>query len=369
MWGRLAIGHVSLALICAGAVPDPAARKEIEARIAALKTGIENPGALASVFASLREGDPIHILQFGDFHTSSGEWVSAMRKAAQARYHDGGPGFIQAGRPLTPGWKINRGDPNQGLSGMSISTEAAGQTISLTASGEALEILYLQQPGGGQLELTVDGEGAGTFSTDGDFGSGHSEYSLSAGRHRLSLRTLDAAPVRIFGWTLDNPQGVTVENLGLADGQASSMLRWNEGLWAAALNLRNPSLVILAYGTTEANSRAWTPKQYRAELTAVIARIRRATPAVSILMIGPPDSGLLQPLPHLSEVIEIQREIAQKERVAFWDLRLHMGGPGIIHRWVQAGLAQSDCMHLTAAGYQMVAKMLFDRLERAKYPL
>jgi lysophospholipase L1-like esterase len=367
MRGRLAVAQVSLALICAGAAPDPAARNEIETRIAAIKTGIENPAALASFFASLEEGDPVHILQFGDFHTASGEWVNAMRKAAQDKYHDGGPGFIQAGRPFSPGWKTIRGDPNQGLSGMSISTEAAGQTVSLTASGEALDISYLQQPGGGQLELTVDGQSAGTFSTDGDLGPGHSEYSLSPGRHQLSLRTLDAARVRIFGWTLENPQGVTVENLGLNDAQAGTMLRWNEGLWAAELNLRNPSLVILAYGTNEASSRTWTPKQYRAALSAVIARIRGATPAVSILMIGPPDSGLIQPLPHLSEVIEIQRDIAQKERVAFWDWRLHMGGSGIIQRWLQAGLAQPDGIHLTTAGYRLVAKMLFTGLERSKH--
>ncbi len=62
-----------------------------------------------------------------------------MRVAAQTKYGDGGPGFVQAGHPYrgyrrfdaagtsSVGWKTEgtmqiHGDPNQGLSGISIST-------------------------------------------------------------------------------------------------------------------------------------------------------------------------------------------------------------------------------------------------------
>ncbi len=374
---------LSTALLCPAAAPVPAAvrqgaRKEILAKIAAVQPGIENTGALASYFASLQAGDPIHILQYGDSHSASDDWANAIRAAVQAKYGNGGPGFVQAGHPYrgyrrfdasganSPGWKTEgtmaiRGDANQGLSGISISTEAAGQTVNLTASGEELEIFYLQQPGGGQLELTIDGQSGGAFSTDGDLGPGQSEYALTPGQHRLSLRTLNFAPVRLFGWALDNKQGVTVETLGINGAEANMILDWNEQVWAAELDQRNPSLVILAYGTNEANSRKFTPEQYRADLVAVIERIRHAVPAASILMIGPPDCGL-HPLLHLSEVIDIQREIAHQEGVAFWDWRMHMGGPGIVKRWVLAGWSQQDYIHLTAEGYRMLGKMVFDSI-------
>ena len=98
-WGKLSIGLIGFALICSAAEPiDRSVReatgREIETKIAAVKTGIENGSALASFFAALQEGDPVHILQFGDSHTASGAWVNAMRKAAQTRYQDGGPGFV-----------------------------------------------------------------------------------------------------------------------------------------------------------------------------------------------------------------------------------------------------------------------------------
>ena len=394
--GRLAIGPVvalSITLLCSAATQKKkrpaaapvsaaarqAAQKEIEAKIAAVQTGIENPAALASYFASVQAGDPIHILQYGDSHTASDDWANAIRTAAQAKYGNGGPGFVQASHPYggyrrfdaigasSPGWKTQgtmaiHGDANHGLSAISLSTEAARQTVNLSASGEALAIFYLQQPGGGQLELTIDGQSAGDFSTDGDLGPGQSEYALAPGQHQLSLRTLNSAPVRLFGWALDNKQGVTVETLGINGAEARVILDWNERIWATELDQRNPSLVIVAYGTDEANSRKWTPEQYRADLTAVIERIRRATPAASLLMIGPPDCGRLRPLPHLSEVIDIQREIARQHAVAFWDWRMHMGGPGIVTRWVQAGWSQTDYIHLTAEGYRMIGKMVFDSI-------
>ena len=359
-----------------------AARAEIETKMAAVNTGIENPGALAAYFASLRAGDPVHILQFGDSHTASDDWVNALRTAAQAKYGDGGPGFVQAGHPYrgyrrfdatgasSIGWKTQgtmqiHGDANQGLSGISISTTAPNQTVTLTASGELLDIFYLQQPGGGEIELTIDGQSAGIFTTDGDLGPGQSEYSLAPGEHRLILRTLHFAPVRLFGWTLDNKRGVTVETLGINGAQQNVILNWNGRILESELQQRNPSLVILAYGTNEANSRLWTAEQYRADLLAVMDRIRHAVPGASILMIGPPDCGRLRPLLHLSEVIDVQRDVAREQNVAFWDWRLHMGGPGIVKRWVIAGWSQPDYIHFTPEGYRMLGKLIFDQLEGA----
>ncbi len=363
-----------------------AAREEIDRKIAEAATGFEDARPLAGFFARVNQshqsGAPVHILQFGDSHTASDDWVNSMRTAAQQYLGDGGPGFVQAGHPYrgyrrfdatgtnTLGWKTEgtmqaREDPYQGLSGISISTDKAGQTVSLAATGEALEIFYLQQPGGGKLELQSDGQIIGTIDSAGDSGSGSFRAGLSAGQHQLLLRTIENAPVRLFGWALDNPRGITFETLGINGAQTSIILEWNEQVWAAQVAARNPSLVILAYGTNEANNPKWTETQYRADLLAVLDRVRRAAPAASILMVGPPDCGRLRPLAHLAEVIDVQRDIAKMQNVAFFDWRAHMGGAGMMKRWAQAGLAQADYIHLSSAGYQLLGKMLFDQLERA----
>lgn len=363
-----------------------AARDEIERRLAGVEAGLENQQALALYYAALNQsrngGPPVHILQWGDSHTASDDWVNTMRTAFQARYGNGGPGFVHAGHPFrgyrrfdasgtqSPGWKTEgvmalRGDEFQGFGGLSITARTSGQTVTLKATGELLEIFYQQQPGGGAFEIGIDEQQPGTVETAGETGPGVYSRALPAGEHNVTLRTVSRAPVRLFGFTLENVSGMTLEMLGINGAQANVMLGWNEEEWRAFTTRRNPSLVILAYGTNEANGRLWTAGKYRMELTEVIDRIRAAAPQASILMVGPPDCGKIKPLLHLAEVIDVQREVALAQGAAFWDWRLHMGGPGIVKQWVTAGLSQSDYIHLTAEGYRKIGQMLFAQLEAA----
>jgi lysophospholipase L1-like esterase len=379
------------------------AREEIDRRIAATTVGVENPSALAGYFAALdhatESGKPVHILQFGDSHTASDDWVNAMRTAAQSIYGDGGPGYVHPGRPFlgyrrfdasganSAGWKTDgnksrQADPDQGLSHVSISTSLAYQTVRLAASGESIGIFYMRQHGGGQFEVTFDDDTKTIVSTDlpkedassadppnasgnSDPQSGYFVQKLAPGRHEVVLRTLNFAPVRLFGWTVDNSKGVTFETLGINGALASKLLDANERIWASEVAERDPALIILAYGTNEANSHLWTADQYRADLTEIIARIRRAAPNASILMVGPPDCGKTRPLLHLTEVIDIQRQIAGKLGVAFWDWRLHMGGERIVSQWALAGLGQADFIHLTGDGYRLIGNLLFNQIEKA----
>lgn len=354
-----------------------AARAEIEARLRD-DLSIENREALEPFYRSL-ETAPIHILQFGDSHTASDDWVNAMRTPLQTRFGDGGPGFVQAGRPYrgarrydargmnSVGWRTQgtltqRGDPYQGLSGISITTVLPDQTVSFSASGEALGLHFLRQSGGGRIEITADGQLLDTVATDGDTAPGFAQWPLNPGTHEILARTLDHAPVRLYGWTLENPRGATFETLGINGAQAGMMLDWDETLWAAGAAGRKPNLVILAYGTNEANSPRWEREPYLAGLEALFARLRRALPGTPILMVGPPDCGRLRPLAHLDAVVEAQRDFARAKGVAFWDWRSHMGGPGSVKQWVTAGYAQADYIHMTGEGYRLIGETLVNSL-------
>jgi lysophospholipase L1-like esterase len=360
-----------------------AARNEVASQLNGENLTVENPAALTAFYEALQpdslQAQPVHILQFGDSHTASDDWVHSMRTLLQTRFGDGGPGFVQAGRPYrgyrrfdahgnnSPGWSTEgtmalRGDPYQGLSGVSISTGSAGQTVTLSATGEGLNVFYLRQPGGGALELTDGNQSVGTIQTSGETGPGVATFSLAPGAHELTLRTLDRAPVRLFGWTVENKAGLTFETLGINGAQANVLLGWSEPVWAAAMAARKPALVILAYGTNEANSPRWAAQTFRTDLEGVLERVRQAAPQASILLVGPPDCGRLHPLAHLAEVIALQREIAREQNVAFWDWRQHMGGPGAIRRWVAAGYAQTDYIHMTGEGYRMVGEMIVTAL-------
>jgi lysophospholipase L1-like esterase len=364
-----------------------AALRAIDERTAQPIDILAGGGALVPFFEQLShppENMSLHILQYGDSHTASDDWANQLRQDFQGKFGAGGPGYTLPGHPFlgyrrfdshgsnsrgwyTGGIVTRKDDGIDGLGGISLTSHTAGEVVTLTVECEQIELHYLRQPGGGQLEFSVDGTALETIDTDGDLGPGLYSYSASAGPHEYRLRTLSAAPVRLFGWVAQNHAGVTYETLGINGAQASLLLDWNPAVLAPELMSRDPALIVLAYGTNEALNRSWTAEQYRTNLTEIIRRLRDAAPVASILLIGPPDCeyrarGRRLPFPHLDQVIEIQRDVALANGCAFWDWRRAMGGEGSVRQWVQAGLGQGDYTHLTGAGYRMVGGMLFDEL-------
>ena len=364
-----------------------AALRAISERTSQPMSILEGGGAFVPFFEQLShppENMSLHILQYGDSHTASDDWANELRQDFQAKFGAGGPGYTLPGHPFlgyrrfdsrgsnsrgwyTGGIVTRKGDGIDGLGGISLTAQSPGETVTLTIECEQLELHFLRQPGGGQLEFSVDGAPLATIDTDGESGLGTYPYLPAPGSHQYILRTLNSAPVRLFGWVAQNHAGVTYETLGINGAQANLILEWNPAVLNAELISRDPALIVLAYGTNEALSRTWTPEDYRAALTQIVQRLRAALPVASILLIGPPDCqyrshGRLIPFPHLDQVIEIQRQVAGENGCAFWNWRSAMGGPGSVRQWVQAGLGQGDYTHLTGSGYRMTGDALFEEL-------
>jgi lysophospholipase L1-like esterase len=331
--------------------------------------------------AAAEQGAPVHVLHFGDSHTASDSWTGSVRALLQGQFGDGGGGFSLAGHPFagyrrmdlrgaaSRGWQTEgllarEGDGMWGLGGVSISTTRADEWVSLEADCQHLELYFLRQPGGGDFELSDGDETVATVSTDGELGPGFVEYDALPGLHRFQVRTVHGAPVRLFGWVTDKERGITYESLGINGAQASVILKWDEALLASHVARRNPALIVLAYGTNEAGNPEWTGASYREMFSALLARLRRAAPAASILVLGPPDRyrkvrGRWTPMARIVTIVEAQRRAALANGCAFWDLRDKMGGPGAMRNWVLAGLAQYDHVHFTAPGYRRLGYILF----------
>ncbi len=241
------------------------------------------------------------------------------------------------------------------------------QSVYVEAECSKLELFYLQQPGGGDLQLYDNGAPVDKISTDGPLGPGYVQYqvhSVSEGPHRFELETLHTAPVRLFGWVTEKERGVTYETLGINGAQASIVFRWDEAMLASNIARRNPALIVLAYGTNEATNPDWTHESYREMFSALLQRLRQAAPTASILVLGPPDrdyrlKGRWATMEKLDRIVAAQREAALANRCAFWDMREKMGGKGAMREWVTAGLAQGDHVHFTTPGYRRLGYTLF----------
>lgn len=396
------------------------------------------PAALQQFFRALSEEQAerstggansertVRILQFGDSHTAADIFTGEMRANLQQQFGDGGLGFQFPGHPFagyhlagslrsqTTGWftEGNRftalGDGDLGMGGISISTEKAGQTITLEIPCTTLQLHYLQQAAGGRLQFSDNGTplsvidtGAGTVTagvvtasaviagamgesappaatdaaavagTAGTGTAGTFTYACGAGLHEFAFTTLDEAPVKLLGLVTEQP-GVTYECLGINGAVAPLMLRWNQTLFDDYMRQRSPNLIVLAYGTNEAGVSAEHLESYPEEFATILDNLHRIAPAASILVLGPADrsmragrGGPWRPFIGTDRIIAMQKEACRTHGCTFWDTRRRMGGFGAMQVWVAAGWAQPDRTHLTGTGYRSLADALYADLMHA----
>lgn len=372
---------------------------------------IEDPAGrgLAELFARLRalEGmpgaaRPVRILHYGDSHVAADFYTDELRRLLQARFGDGGPGFVMLGPPggyrhgrvrqgVGEGWSFSQSLPAAGsgpggrlagLGGMWARSSFGGDRAWLqTASGDGgdgsrpgrAELFILQRPGGGTFELRVDGRASGRVATrlDGDgpprMGFTVLELAGEGRRHHLELVPLGDGEVTLAGVVLEGGRGGLVyDTLGVNGARAAGLLQWDFPLWAAQLRRRDPDLVILAYGANEAGDAGEPLSRYREGLDQVLLRLHEAVPRASCLLVGPLDraapasEGGWRSLLRVLEIVAVQRQAAQEHGCAFWNAFAAQGGRGAIDARARQKQpeAQGDRVHLTRAGYSRLAQQL-----------
>ena len=153
-----------------------------------------------------------------------------------------------------------------------------------------------------------------------------------------------------------------VESFGVPGARARDQLPWHEPTLREQIARRPPDLVALAYGTNESGDRTPLAALER-DLREVIARWRAIAPDAAILVIGPSDwpqlrAGAYAIRARTTQVRDLYRRTALDAGCGFFDLLAFQGGPGSIPRWVSAGLALDDHVHLTDDGHARLAAVL-----------
>jgi lysophospholipase L1-like esterase len=348
------------------------------------KSAIENPSALTNFFAALshvRSGgkiEPVRVMHFGDSHVAADVLTGEIRRNLQNQFGDGGAGYLVPANPMTTrrrgtssgatsGWQIegiggrSERDNVYGLAGINLITNRPNERIWVDTTANHFEVHYVREPGGGSIDISVDGatvlDAPLSLAAHGTATEYFSFDSPAGTNHRLEIRTLRPGKTRILGIVAERlAPGVSYDVFGINGARISRLMTWNATTFAAELRQRKPNLIILAYGTNEIGDADWTPASYRRLLKSVIQRIRAAVPQASILLFAPPDRADL-PLAaaRIPAMIETQRSVALESGVAFWSAFNAMGGPGSMNAWVTRGWAQGDRVHLTRPGYDLLA--------------
>ena len=241
-------------------------------------------------------------------------------------------------------------------------------------------------PDAGGVTVRFDGENKGRL----DFVAPSAQplcLTLRSAMPRASVEIVaDAASITVTSWAIFRDDGgIALSNLGVIGSQLAHFARTDDAVVAEELRAYKPDLIVLAFGTNEGFAPHFDPVAYEAVLRLQLARLRRLSGNVPMLLLGAPDalsrqqalrgnapgvpmgceSTLFAP-PALAIVRDIQRRTAAELGLAFWDWQARMGGPCAARDWARrpVPLMRGDYVHFNTMGGTEIARRLQADLDR-----
>lgn len=184
----------------------------------------------------------------------------------------------------------------------------------------------------------------------------------------LSYKRRDSASkgsLMLDGVMLENElSGVVYHSIGVNGGKFSDFARAR--FFARELADLNPDLIILSFGTNEAQGKTNTRYLYQ-QMEMLVDQIRQYAPDAYFLLTTPADSYLKGRgfNPYMSQTSEVIRQFARKHNFALWDLFQCSGGEKSAQHWKSSGLMSSDSVHYSKVGYSVQGRLFYQSLIRA----
>lgn len=342
-------------------------------------------------------GAHVHVLFMGDSHTRADFLSGTVRDGLQARFGNGGPGFVHVGMhkyrhhsmklevegvwttmPKTPSTTLRAGDGILGLGGVLTRGKSGPLRTTLQPhtewDGELVwDLCYrttketdriVVQPTGSPPHVLP----ASTTASGSSSPLRHERFRTSP-PHRVTVEIERGEPSLCGAVILRDPQqspGVVVHTVGIDGAAYGTPLAWDVDEWLNEVRRHPPSLFVLEYGTNEATDRNAQPSEVAAHLRALVERLRRAAPTASCLVVSPTDRADRE-----AKVYELERAYAREARRSschYWDLYKRLGGRGAMkrHQDMDPPRAAADGIHFTRLGYEELGQvMLADVLHGA----
>jgi lysophospholipase L1-like esterase len=402
------------------ALPEP---DEVVAALEADRADRAEPADAAPEGNRLRPLSPIgerfRIGVWGDSHIAAAFFTEELARILAPTDRPATPRFVQAGfgHPgvrglvrkscVSPGWtrdpaharRSAAATPGPGLVTL-VSTQggsmmswdlrdAAGQPQS-----SVLELLYDAAEDAARIAVRVDGGEEQVVMLNADGGPAALELRSDGAMSLLQIRLLGGT-FKFQGLRLDVQPALQLDVFGYPGATAAGWAGLDLDYFGAWFGDDAYDLVLMAFGTNEANDPDFKPERYRAVLSQAVVNLRRFAPEARCLLLAPGDRGVKvpvsrarraappkgrtsgQPNPawpdrrapkvdllryaHLHQTIAgIQRDVAAAQGCQAWSAQTAMGGIGSAYNWARTvpPLMAPDLLHFTAAGYRRLAHRL-----------
>ena len=180
--------------------------------------------------------------------------------------------------------------------------------------------------------------------------------------------------IPFYGVSMEGLNGVYLDNYSFR-GNTSVL---NQQISTNVMNQLNSylhyDLIIVHYGINAIEHDKTEFNWFESSINSLIRNARKGFGKnVPILLVSTSDMGHKYGNKYLTEkgvpyLVATQRKIAQKNKVAFWNLYQSMGGENTMVNWVEGDtiLACKDYTHLNTAGAKKVGDLFFNKLIASK---
>lgn len=335
---------------------------------------------------------------YGDSTIAADGITGTVRRRLQARFGNGGPGYINAG--IDPRWN-SRPDLTTNRSGdwttKSILLGGAGGkygyggVVATAADGgylvvhapklkdgtqmpmTHLELWHQTWEGSGGWWLSANGADVAASTANAPVGDAVQRYDIDGGYTKLAFGA-SGGPVSFYGVVMETAgPGVVWDALGVIGVGTKSFNNQSPAHLERMVAQRKPDLIVVMLGGNELGYPIVSKgdgSEYGAMYRKTLDVIRAGAPNASCLVLTPLDQGTREDgeprsKPALPKMVRAQARVAIDAGCAFWNSWSAMGGDGSIIRWSERKnpLAWTDLLHLSGAGQDIIGQLLSDAIE------
>jgi lysophospholipase L1-like esterase len=329
----------------------------------------------------------VQIVHIGDSHIQGNYLTAEVRRSLQEVFGDAGRGLVfpyKLAKSNNPGdytiespvyWKSYNCAKNRkqqssyGISGYVLTAETAKGELSVRLkeaphpefsrvtvfqhkTDDAYGVRVFDPETGRTADLVIEGEAFSTFLFDAPVRQANiGTWRTGAGQWQLT----------IDGICLQREEpGIMYHSIGVNGAMYADFVRSDR--FASSLAVLQPDLIILSFGTNEAQS-ASGPSSVETFMPEMVRQLQLYAPGAAIMLTTPADSYLRGRYnPYLEEIAQIIRDYATQNNMPLWDLYQIGGGKRSASKWLSSGLLSRDKVHNTVAGYELQGKMLYQSL-------
>lgn len=346
------------------------------------------------------QGRPVRIAYFGDSFIEGDIFTADLRDLLQSKFGGAGVGFVDMASQ-TAGFRQTVRAFSKNIEAHSVMDSAHKNSllgincryffpqrgeVSLTLKGTTYgkntrkaqkSQLFLRTDIPLQVQAEVNGGEPQTFRLQGEnrMQCLTTTGAISQVKWSFYADSLSHRHIILYGATMDNERGVTVDNFSLRGSGGGVLLSVPDENLRQFFGYRPYDLIVLHYGLNVIGpgSGKKAADNYGHILDRMIRKFQTLQPGTPILVVSVSDrnsrnkDGKITTLAGIRYLVNEQQQAAVRNGVAFWNLFEAMGGTASIKRMAEQkpALANKDYTHLTFRGGRVLAEKLYEALVQA----